>query len=80
MTVANKKQSTFAPPPQADLSDTNDAEIWLDFVTAAIKGYTAAAWARKGGDPVSMVTAGVASKCAVEVADAVFLEFKKRRS
>lgn len=69
----------FTAPPPADLADPNDGEIWLDLVTAAIKGYTGAAWAKKGGDPIVMVSTSVASKCAVEVADAVFAEFKKRR-
>lgn len=68
----------FVPPPAADLSDKDDAEVWLDLVTSALKGYCGAAWAKDKG-PVQMVTAGVASRAAVECADAVLAEYKKRR-
>lgn len=77
----NAKNTTpqFVPPPQADLSDKNDAEVWLDLVTAAVEGYCGAAWGKKGGDPINTVNSQIAAKMAVEVADGVFEAFKKRR-
>lgn len=51
MSVVHGTAKQFTPPSQADLSDREDAEVWLDLVTAAVTGYCGAAWAKKGGRP-----------------------------
>lgn len=71
-------RSAFTPPLPADLSDLNDAEVWLDLVTSALKGYCGAAWAKEKG-PIQTVNSSIASRMAVEAADTVLAEYKKRR-
>jgi hypothetical protein len=69
---------TYTPPAApADLTNPDDREVWLDLVTSAIKGFCGASWAKDKG-PIQMVSSSVAVKAAVEVADGVLAEFKKR--
>lgn len=74
---ANKAPQHIAPTPATFTEGSADAELWLDLVSAAIKGYCGAAWAKDKG-PIQMVSSGIAARASVEVADAVFAEFKKR--
>lgn len=72
------KQSAHIPPAVPSLTENSaDAELWLDIVTSAVKGYCGAAWAKEKG-PIQMVSSQVVIRAAVEVADGVFAEYKKR--
>lgn len=76
---AKNQAPQFVTAPEADLSDKGDAEVWLDLVTAAVGGYCGAAWGKKNGDPINTLNSQIAARMATEVADAVFVAYKKRR-
>lgn len=78
MNGTNNKKAVYTPPPTVDLSDPNDAEVWLDLVTSALKGFCAAGWSNEKGR-LQMPSSSVASRAAIEAADLVLAEFKKRR-
>lgn len=70
--------NTYNTPAPANLYEQTDAELWLDLVTAAITGFAGAGWS-PDGKKLNMPSSSVVSRNAVEVADAVMVEYKKRR-
>lgn len=65
-----------APVPTLTLG-SDECEVWLDVVTRSIEGYSSAAWTNDQKKICSMSPVVVA-KCAVEVADRVLVEYRKR--
>lgn len=72
-----KYEGYTSPTPATFTEGSSEAEVWLDLVTSALKGYCGAAWQKDKG-PINMVSSGIAAKAATEAADTVFAEFKKR--
>lgn len=66
------------PPAMPDLSQSpEDREAWLDFYTAAIRGYSSCAWS-KDGKQFSLTSATIVSSQAAETADRAFGEYRQR--
>lgn len=82
MNNAAKKNGTTKeapiPTPVPELvPGSEEHEVYLDILVRATEGYAGAAWTNNQKQICSMSPVVVA-RCAIEVADRVFAEYKKR--